>query len=143
MAIVAASIARAGGVFSFRRRALRGRDCWARHADAAETSARAAARGSARTCIFINLAGAPSHLDTFDPKDGPWNPADIDLRQYAGGIVLSRTLFPKLSANANDLCLLQSVTSWEAAHERGQFYLQTAHPANPRGLRRRRRISAP
>jgi hypothetical protein len=29
------------------------------------------------------------------------------------------------------LCVLRSVSSWEAAHERGQFYVQTAHPANP------------
>jgi len=88
-------------------------------------------RGTARACIFINLAGAPSHLDTFDPKDGPWNPADADLRQYSGGIVLSNTLFPLLSRITNDLLILRSVSSWEAEHTRGQFYLQTAHPANP------------
>ena len=31
----------------------------------------------------------------------------------------------------NDLCILRSVRSWEAAHERGVFYMQTAHPSNP------------
>ncbi len=103
----------------------------ARQSEAALFSGSPQARGSARACIFINLAGAPSHLDTFDPKDGPWNPPDLDLQQYPGGIVLSRSLFPSLSQITGDLCLLQSVTSWEAAHERGQFYLQTAHPSNP------------
>ncbi|MBI3684414.1 MAG: DUF1501 domain-containing protein [Acidobacteria bacterium] len=101
------------------------------HADAEEVARGAATRKTARACIFINLSGAPSHLDTFDPKDGPWNPPDVDLQQHPGGIVLSARLFPKLSGITNDLCLLHSVQSWEAAHERGQFYLQTSHPSNP------------
>lgn len=88
-------------------------------------------RKSATACIFINLNGAPSHIDTFDPKDGPWNPRDADIRQYAGGITLSRRFFPTLSGLTNDLCLLRSVSSWEAAHTRGQFYMQTAHSFNP------------
>src|SRR5213593_3543172 len=54
-------------------------------------------RNTARACIFFQLEGAPSQLDTFDPKDGPWNPPDADLQQYPGGIILSRTLFPGLS----------------------------------------------
>lgn len=102
------------------------------HADAEEVQARqVTTRKTARACIFINLAGAPSHLDTFAPQDGPWNPPDIDLRSYPGGILLSRTLYPNLSKITSDLCVLRSVQSWEAAHERGQFYLQTSHPSNP------------
>jgi uncharacterized protein (DUF1501 family) len=98
--------------------------------DAATASANVKPRGTAKACILINLSGAPSHIDTFDPKDGPWNPRDIDLQQY-GNIILSRRLFPKLSDLTSDLCILRSVTSWEAAHSRGQFYLQTAHTFNP------------
>jgi uncharacterized protein (DUF1501 family) len=88
-------------------------------------------RNTARACIFVYLNGAPSHLDTFDPKDGPWNPADADIQRYPGGIALSRTLFPKFSQLTADLCVLRSVKSWEAAHERGVFYMQTFHPSNP------------
>jgi len=98
--------------------------------DAAVATAAVTPRRTAKACIFINLAGAPSHIDTFDPKDGPWNPSDADIQQY-GSIVLSRRYFPMLSNLTPDLCLLRSVTSWEAAHSRGQFYLQTAHTFNP------------
>src|SRR5260221_14348243 len=67
-------------------------------ADAATTASRAARpRGSARACIFINLNGGASHLDTFDPKDGPWNAGDMVLVQHPGGLVLSLMPFPKLS----------------------------------------------
>lgn len=95
------------------------------------TSGNAAARSTARAIILVNLQGAPSQLDTFDAKDGPWNPGDASLQQGAGRVVLSRTLFPGLLKMSSDLLLLRSVQSWEAVHERGQFYLQTAHPANP------------
>jgi hypothetical protein len=99
-------------------------------ADAATATANVKPRATAKACIFINLSGAPSHIDTFDPKDGPWNPRDADIRQY-GSIILSRRFFPMLSGMTSDLCILRSVTSWEAAHSRGQFYLQTAHSFNP------------
>ena len=88
-------------------------------------------RNTARAVILVNLQGAPSHLDTFDVKDAAWNPSDLAIRQGSGGMLLSQTLFPKLLGLSNDLLLLRNVQSWEAVHERGQFYLQTAHPANP------------
>jgi Protein of unknown function (DUF1501) len=103
----------------------------ARRGDAQVTSAGVRPRGTAKSCIFVTLNGAPSHVDTWDPKDGPWNPPDANLRQYAGDMVLSKTLFPTFSTLTNDLLFLRSVTSWELAHDRGQFYTQTAHPDNP------------
>lgn len=103
----------------------------ARYADAGVTGATGVRmRKTARACIFINMAGAPSQLDTFDPKDGPWNAADANLTQH-GPILLSQGMFPNLSQITNDLCVLRSIKSWEAAHDRGQFYSQTSHPANP------------
>jgi hypothetical protein len=102
------------------------------HPDSAITTARnATVRNSARTCIFINLNGAPSHLDTFDLKDASWNPRDADIRDYPGGLRMSRRYFPRLSTMTQDLLVMRSCASWEAAHERGQFYMQTAHSQNP------------
>ena len=102
------------------------------HADAEVVTARnATPRNSAKTCIFINLNGGASHIDTWDPKDGPWNPADVNIQQFSGGIALSKNYFPKLTGMTNDLLLLRSCSSWEAAHERGQFYIQTSHSQNP------------
>ncbi len=102
----------------------------ARRGDAQVVTGNAQVRGTARSCILVYLNGAPSQLDTFDVKDNSWNPADIDIQQH-GDIALSNTLFPKFSSLTDDLCILRSVRSWEAIHERGVFYMQTAHPANP------------
>lgn len=102
-----------------------------RRGDAEVSSGNAQPRGTARAVILVNLQGAPSHIDTFDVKDAGWNPADASLQPGSGNLVLSRTLFPGLLRQSSDLLVLRSVQSWEAVHERGQFYLQTAHPANP------------
>ncbi|MBI3679712.1 MAG: DUF1501 domain-containing protein [Acidobacteria bacterium] len=104
---------------------------FARRGDGQVSSSNARPRGTAQACIFINLDGAPSQLDTFDPKDGPWNPADADIQQLGRGFLLSRTLFPNLSRMPGELVLLHSMNSWELIHERGQFYTQTTHPQNP------------
>lgn len=120
-----------------RREWLEGMGAWAalaalaRKGDAQVKAAEVETQGTAKTCIFINLEGAPSQLDTFDVKDAPWNPPDANIQQFAGGITLNTTLFENLPRLAGDMCVLRSVKSWEAVHERGQFYLQTAHPANP------------
>lgn len=95
------------------------------------TQRNVATRNTAKFVVLVNLQGAPSHLDTFDVKDAGWNPPDANIQSGPGGIALSKTLFPNLLNLSNDLLLLRNVQSWEAVHERGQFYLQTAHPANP------------
>ena len=101
------------------------------HPDAEVTASGAPLRNTARACIFINLTGGPSHLDMFNPQDGPWNPKDADIRSYPGGIRLSNRFYPNLSKLTGDMLMLRSVAAWENAHERGQFYLQTAHAQNP------------
>lgn len=101
-----------------------------RRGDGEERAAGVPTRNTAKVCVFVTMNGAPSHVDTFDPKDGPWNPGDADFQQ-TGSLILNRTLFPNFTRNAADFLALHSVTSWEAAHDRGQFYLQTSHPANP------------
>ncbi|MBI3470519.1 MAG: hypothetical protein HY013_04100, partial [Candidatus Solibacter usitatus] len=68
-----------------RRGLVTGAGAWAamsalaRRGQAQESSRPVSVRGTARTCVFINLLGAPSHVDTFDLKDGPWIPPDKDL----------------------------------------------------------------
>src|SRR5436305_13685854 len=71
--------------------------------DAAVAFRGVAGRGTARAAILNNLQAAPSHLDTFDVKDAPWNPSDVDIQPGAGRIALSRTLFPGLLRQSSDL----------------------------------------
>ena len=101
------------------------------HPDAEVQAGAVTPRNTARSCVFLNLAGAPSQLDTFDAKEGPWNPAGADLRQSAGGLVMSRRLLPQLANLTSEFCVIRSAASKEAAHERGQYTVQTGHAFNP------------
>lgn len=99
--------------------------------DGADEVVKVNVRGTAKRCIFVQLVGAPSQLDTFNPQDGPWNPDDLNIVQLGRNMAISRAVYPKFSNLGQDLLFLNSVNSWELAHERGRFYLQTAHPMNP------------
>ncbi len=86
-------------------------------------------RATAQTCIFINLLGAPSHVDTFDYKAGN-APANHKI-VTSNGITINSTIFPNLSAITGDLCVIRSMQSVEEAHPRGQWAVHTAHSSNP------------
>jgi Protein of unknown function (DUF1501) len=83
-------------------------------------------RGSAEFCIFLFLMGGPPQLDTFDVKEGNWTPPDFDIRTLTPEIRMPVAIFPKLSEKKrlDQLLLARSVEAWEAAHERGQYYIQ-------------------
>ena len=81
-------------------------------------------RGSAEYCIFLFLLGGPPQLDTFDLKEGKWTPQDFDIRTITPEIKMPYALFPKLSDRINQLAIARSGETWEASHERGQYYIQ-------------------
>ncbi len=88
-------------------------------------------RGTAEFCIFVNLSGGPSQVDTFDIKEGRWTPPDFDIRTTKPGIRMPAGLFPKLSESIDKLVLVRSMQAWENEHVRAQFYLQVAHSPSP------------
>lgn len=99
-------------------------------------------RNTAKVCIFVQMIGGPTHLETWDAKPGPWAPADFDVRSYTGGVTMSNRVFPMISQHANNLVLLRSVEGWEAAHDRAQYYVQTSYAKNPAFQRERPNIGA-
>src|SRR4051794_6409340 len=88
-------------------------------------------RGTAECCIFINLSGGPSHVDTFDIKEGRWTPPDFDIRTVAPGLRLPYAMFPMLSQKLANLVFVRSMQAWENEHIRAQYYLQSAHTPSP------------
>ena len=92
-------------------------------------------RGTAEHCIFVNLAGGASHVDTFDVKEGRWLPADFDVRTVKPGIRMPFGLFPMLSERIGRLALVRSMQAWENEHIRAQYYLQVAHSPSPSRLK--------
>lgn len=95
----------------------------------AESSSLASgSQGKERNCILLFLVGAPSQLDTWDPKPGapsnvrgPFRP----IRTSVPGIELSEN-FPRMAKLAQHFAILRSVHHAAAPiHETGHQLLQT------------------
>jgi hypothetical protein len=90
-----------------------------------ETVAKAAVSpiGKAKFCVFVYMAGGPSHTDTFDLKEGPWLPAAMNATRY-DGMLFPQGIFPKMAEQIDQIALLRSVRSWVAVHELGREWIQ-------------------
>jgi uncharacterized protein (DUF1501 family) len=79
-------------------------------------------------CIMLFLVGAPSHIDTWDPK--PKAPAEVrgpfkPIQTNAPGIQISE-IFPKMARHADKFSLIRSVYHTAAAvHDTGVQMMQT------------------
>ncbi len=90
--------------------------------------------GTAKNVIFILLQGAPSHIDTFDLKEGAWTPAFMAPTSY-GSLRFPQGLMPNLANSIQDLAFLRSLRSHNTAHPLAQAWLQMGR--NPvQGLNR-------
>lgn len=87
----------------------------------------------AQACIWINLVGGPSQLDTFDPK--PNAPAEVrgpfqSISTALPGVRLSE-LFPYLAHRLNQVTLLRGLHHTNLpTHEAGWQELQTGSYSN-------------
>src|SRR5215468_1703150 len=95
---------------------------YARAADVA--TAGVTTKGTAKNVIFILLAGAPSHTDTFDLKvingvtPTSFNPATVN------GIFFPTGLMPKLANLTGDFAIARSVQAHAVVHSACQTWVQ-------------------
>src|SRR5882724_1346335 len=90
-----------------------------------ETIARAAVstKNTAKNVIFIMMAGAPSHTDTFDIKEGAWTPASFNPTSY-NGVRFPQGLMPTIATQLDSVALLRSVYAWAGVHGLMQAWVQ-------------------
>lgn len=99
---------------------------------AATTSTGTPLLNTAKNCIFIFLSGAPSHVDTWDLKEGSWTPSDFAPDTFGGGNIRFPTgLMPNTSKHIDKMAFVRSGLSWAAVHELGRAWAQIAR--NPGG----------
>ncbi len=88
-------------------------------------------RGTARNCIVIEMSGAISPQDTWDYKETPLQPKDLDIRKVSSDVVLSKTLFPNMIDRWNEVSLVRSMRAPELQHFNGQYHTQTGRVLAP------------
>src|SRR5262245_44935589 len=88
---------------------------------------------TAKYVIFIQLAGAPSQIDTFDLKVGPWTPADFTPTTI-NGADFPAGLMPSLASQAGRFSIVRSCQSNALVHNLLQAWNQIArNPASATG----------
>jgi hypothetical protein len=88
---------------------------------------------TAKNCIYILLAGAPSHVDTFDLKEGPWTPGTFNPTTY-GEMRFPQGLMPNTANRLGDLAIVRSTRAWALVHSLAQTWSQIGrNPASALG----------
>ncbi len=94
------------------------------------TTAAPALRNTAKSCIFIFCAGAPSQTDMWDLKEGGWTPSDFAPTSY-GDMRWPQGLLPKMATHLDKLTIIRSGLAWAAVHQLAQTWAQISR--NPTG----------
>src|ERR1051326_3022895 len=81
-------------------------------------------RNTAQNVIFILLAGAPSHVDTFDLKMTPGVTPAATAPETINGILWPTGIFPNLAKNIPDFAIVRSMSSHALVHSLGQTWTQ-------------------
>lgn len=85
----------------------------------------------ARNCIFIRLDGGPSHIDTFDLKEGSWTPKDFQPTTI-GSLRWPTGLMPGLADQLSKIAIVRSISAWALVHSLAQTWVQIGRsPASP------------
>ena len=96
-----------------------------RYARAAEvTASGATTKNTARNAIFILLAGAPSHTDTFDLKMVSGTTPTSFAPETINGILFPTGLLPNLANHVTDFALVRSMQSHALVHSLAQTWTQ-------------------
>jgi uncharacterized protein (DUF1501 family) len=84
-----------------------------------------------KSCIMLWMSGGPATIDMFDLKPGqatggPFKPISTNV----DGLQISEHL-PLLAKQMNNLAVVRSMSTREADHNRGRYYMHTGYVPNP------------
>lgn len=84
-----------------------------------------------KSCIFLWMGGGPSTIDIFDMKLGaPTGGQFKPIATSADGVQICEHL-PLLAKQMHQLSIVRSMSTREADHNRGRYYLHTGYVPNP------------
>ena len=82
-------------------------------------------KAQGKACIMCFLEGAPSQMETWDPKPGTENGGETKaIKTAVPGIEIAE-FFPKIAQQMKDIAVVRTLAGKEAAHERGRYHLRT------------------
>lgn len=87
-------------------------------------------RRKQKACIMVWLPGGAPTIDMWDLKPGSKNGGEFQPISTAGDLQISEHL-PKTAQIMDNLSVVRSMSTREADHMRGSYYMHTAYVPNP------------
>ncbi len=88
-------------------------------------------KSSGKACILMWMGGGPPTIDIWDLKPGSKNGGELKpIDTAAPGVQISEAM-PDTARVFQDLSLVRSMSTREADHGRGRYYMQTSFVPNP------------
>lgn len=88
-------------------------------------------RSSQKSCILMWMGGGPPTIDIWDLKPGSKNGGEFSpIDTAAPGVQISEHM-PETAKVFSDLSIVRSMSTREADHGRGRYYMQTSYVPNP------------
>ena len=83
-----------------------------------------------KSCILMWMGGGPPTIDIWDLKPGSKNGGEFKPISTAGDLQICEHL-PKTALVMDELSVVRSMSTREADHTRGRYYMQTSFVPNP------------
>jgi hypothetical protein len=83
-----------------------------------------------KACILMWMGGGPPTIDLWDLKPGSKNAGEFKPISTRAGFEIGE-LLPKTALVADSLSVVRSMSTREADHSRGRYYMHTAFPPQP------------
>jgi uncharacterized protein (DUF1501 family) len=83
-----------------------------------------------KSAILLWLGGGPPSIDMWDMKPGAPTAGEFKPISTAGDFQICE-LMPELAKQGKHLSIVRSMSTREADHERGRYYMHTAYVPNP------------
>lgn len=83
-----------------------------------------------KACIMLWMGGGPSTIDMFDMKPGATTGGPFKPIKTAGDVEICEHL-PMLAGCMDKLSIVRSMSTREADHQRGRYYMHTGYVPNP------------
>lgn len=91
----------------------------------------ATVRANQKACILMWMSGGPPTIDIWDLKPGSKNGGEFQpIDTAAPGVQISEHM-PETAKVFNDLSVVRSMSTREADHGRGRYYMHTGYVPNP------------
>jgi hypothetical protein len=87
-------------------------------------------RRNQKACILLWMSGGPPTIDIWDLKPGSKNGGEFKPISTAGNLQISEHM-PLTAKQMNHLSVVRSMSTREADHGRGRYYMHTSYIPNP------------